>query len=69
LGLIVFSLLEVLKNMKSNFEQSIIEGKVVCETYSPNVNDQGQVTPAGSWILERFGHVACYRGLHYIQGY
>jgi hypothetical protein len=58
----------VIDGLKNNFEQSVVEGKVECLVLSPVINEQGQLTPAGSWISERFGHVACYYGMCQVKG-
>lgn len=65
--------LEVIDSLRSNFEQSVIDGNLQCEVVSapipepiqPLVNrPPGPRTPVFNpgWISERFGHMCCYYG-------
>lgn len=72
-----FRFAEVITSLKSNFEQSVIDGNLQCEVVSapipepvqPQPQQQGQQgqhrpRPPGlaPWITERFGHMCCYYG-------
>ncbi len=51
---------EVVSYLQTNFEESLLQGRVDTVTLCAVVNQNGQIVPPGSWATERFGHMACY---------